>query len=153
GPFLDAAARLLGELPGSRLILKARPLGFAGVAEPVRRRFSAAGIDPARVELRGWESGVKDHLQIYNGIDIALDSFPYNGATTTCEPFGRGVPVATLACDRHAGRAASSLLHAVGLGHLVAQDVERYIALCREVAADVGALAELRAGLRERMRR
>ena len=153
GPFLDAAAQLLRKLPESRLLIKARPLALPGVAESVRRRFTHAGVDLARLELRAWEDGVENHLSIYSAVDIALDSFPYNGATTTCEALWMGVPVVSLAGDRHAGRAASSLLHAVGLGHLVAQDVERYIEICAELAADIGALAELRSGLRARMRR
>lgn len=152
-PFLDAAARLLSRLPESRLVLKARPLGFASVVESVRKRFTQAGVDLARLELRGWEDGVNNHLSVYHGVDIALDSFPYNGATTTCEALWMGVPVVSLAGDRHAGRAASSLLHAVGLGHLVAKDFDGYIAICVELATDIRALAELRGGLRERMRR
>ncbi len=152
-PFLDTAARLLAEIPRSRLILKARPLSIAKLAQSVRERFGRAGIGADRVELRGWESGVKNHLAIYNSVDIALDSFPYNGATTTCEALWMGVPVVSLAGDRHAGRAGSSLLHAVGLGHLVAHEVDRYVAICAGLAGDIGALAELRSGLRERMRR
>lgn len=152
GPFLDAAARVLAEIPRSRLILKARPLSIAKLAQSVRERFDRAGIGADRVELRGWEAGVKNHLSIYNSVDIALDSFPYNGATTTCEALWMGVPVVSLAGDRHAGRAGSSLLHGVGLGHLVAHDVDRYVAICTELAGDIGALAELRKEQRKRMR-
>jgi predicted O-linked N-acetylglucosamine transferase (SPINDLY family) len=152
-PFLDTAARVLAELPGTRLVLKARPLSIAGVAQAVRERFARAGIDAARVELRGWEAGVKNHLSIYNTIDVALDSFPYNGATTTCESLWMGVPAVTLAGDRHAGRAGASLLHAVGLSELVARDVDEYVAISRRIAGDVPRLATLRAGMRERLRR
>jgi predicted O-linked N-acetylglucosamine transferase (SPINDLY family) len=152
-PFLDAAARVLAELPGTRLVLKARPLSIAGVAQPVSERFTRAGVDAARVELRGWEAGVKNHLSIYNSVDIGLDSFPYNGATTTCESLWMGVPVVTLTGDRHAARAGASLMHAVGLDELIARDVDQYVAICRKLAGDVPRLAGLRAGMRERMRR
>jgi predicted O-linked N-acetylglucosamine transferase (SPINDLY family) len=151
--FLDTAARVLAGLPGTRLVLKARPLSIAGVAQGVRERFTRTGIDPARVELRGWEQGTRNHLSIYNSVDVALDSFPYGGATTTCESLWMGVPVVSLTGDRHAARAGASLLHAVGLGDLVAHDVEQYVAICRRIAGDVPRLAELRAGMRERMRR
>jgi predicted O-linked N-acetylglucosamine transferase (SPINDLY family) len=151
-PFLDAAARVLAALPGSRLLLKARPLSIASLAQSVRERFARAGIPAERVELRGWEEGVASHLSIYNSVDIALDSFPYNGATTTCEALWMGVPVVTLACDRHAGRAGSSLLHGVGLGELVAHGVDDYVQICRKLATDLPRLAGLRAGMRERMR-
>lgn len=152
-PFLDASARVLAQVPGSRLILKGRPLTVRSVAESVRGRFRRAGIDPARVELRGWEAGVKDHLAIYNSVDIALDSFPYNGATTTCEALWMGVPVVSLAGDRHAGRMGSSLLHAMGLKQLLTHDVDTYVATCVGLAADIGQLAEMRRGLRERLQR
>ncbi|MEW6689380.1 MAG: tetratricopeptide repeat protein [Pseudomonadota bacterium] len=152
-PFLDAAARVLARVPRSRLILKARPLSIESLAATVRGRFEHAGIDPARVELRGWETGATEHLAIYNAIDIALDSFPYNGATTTCEALWMGVPVVSLAGDRHAGRMGSSLLHAMGLERYLAHDVGQYVAVCAALAADLERLAELRRGLRERMRR
>jgi len=153
GSFLALAARVLAAVPDSRLLLKARPLSIDSVAHTVRSGFERVGIDPGRVELRGWESGTKNHLSIYGSVDIALDSFPYNGATTTCEALWMGVPVVSLAGDRHAGRTGSSLLNVVGLGEFVASNAGDYVATCARLAADVAKLAELRAGLRERMRR
>jgi predicted O-linked N-acetylglucosamine transferase (SPINDLY family)/predicted SAM-dependent methyltransferase len=152
GPFLDAAARILAMVPGSRLKLKSKTLAVPHVAQRVRERFAQAGIDPARLELRGWESSVHGHLAAYGSIDIAIDTFPYNGATTTCEALWMGVPVVTVVGDRHAGRVGASLLNAVGLGELVAKDVDAYVATCASLAADLGGLARLRSGLRERMR-
>ncbi|HEX2567778.1 MAG TPA: tetratricopeptide repeat protein [Burkholderiales bacterium] len=151
--FLDAAAQVLLAVPGSRLFLKSRPLGIPHVAERLRERFVRVGIDPARVELRGWEETAQHHLAAYGKVDIALDSFPYNGATTSCEALWMGVPVVTVAGDRHAGRMGASLLSAVGLADLVAQDVPQYVRICAALAADRARLAELRAGLRERVRR
>jgi predicted O-linked N-acetylglucosamine transferase (SPINDLY family) len=151
--FLAMAARVLAAVPNSRLLLKARPLSIDSVAQTVRSGFERAGIEPERVELRGWESGTKNHLSIYGSVDIALDSFPYNGATTTCEALWMGVPVISLVGDRHAGRVGSSLLNAVGFGEFVARDAGGYVATCARLAADVAKLAALRAGLRERMRR
>jgi predicted O-linked N-acetylglucosamine transferase (SPINDLY family) len=151
--FLDSVARVLAAVPASRFMLKGRPLSIPHVADRVRARFELAGIPAERVVLRGWEAGVKEHLAIYNEIDIALDCFPYNGATTTCEALWMGVPVVTLTWDRHAGRAGASLLNAVGLGELVARDVDEYVALCAGLASDHGRLAALRAGMRDRMKR
>lgn len=152
GAFLDAAARVLAAVPASRLLLKSRTLNLPAAARPVRERFERAGIDPARVDLRGWEPTVRSHLEAYREVDIALDSFPYNGATTTCEAMWMEVPVVTLVGDRHAGRMGSSLLNAVGLGELVARDVDEYVAICARLASDRTRLAELRQGLRDRMR-
>lgn len=151
-PFLDAVARVLGAIPGSRLILKSRPLSNPSLARRVRERFDAAGIEASRVELRGWEPGVSDHLAIYGQVDIALDSFPYNGATTSCEALWMGVPVVTLAGDRHAGRMGASLLHAIGLEELVTRDEAQYVATAVALAGDRVRLGALRAGLRGRMR-
>ena len=151
GDFLDAAAQVLAAVPGSRLVLKSRPLSIPAVADPVRRRFEQAGIDPDRVELRGWEAERKDHLAIYGAVDIALDSFPYNGATTTCEAMWMGVPVVSLVADRHAGRVGASLLNAMELGEFVALDVGEYVAICARLAGDRARLQDLRRHLRERL--
>lgn len=150
--FLDAAARVLAAVPGARLVLKSGALRVPHVAERFRAHFARAGVDPARVDLRGWEPTVQAHLAAYRAIDIALDSFPYNGATTTCEALWMGVPVVTLAGDRHAGRMGASLLNAVGLGDLVARSVDGYVETCAALARDLERLSALRASLRERMR-
>jgi predicted O-linked N-acetylglucosamine transferase (SPINDLY family) len=151
GPFYEAAAAVLAAVPRSRLLLKGRPLSIAAVADGVRARFAQHGIEPQRLELRGWEPVIKSHLAIYGSVDIALDSFPYNGATTTCEALWMGVPVVTLSGDRHAARAAASLLHAVGQGDWVAHDVAAYVTICQRLASDLDGLAALRGALRGRM--
>lgn len=153
GAFLDAAARVLAAVPGSRLRLKSKTLDIVHVVDRMRERLVRNGIDPARLDLRGWETTTKGHIASYGAIDIALDSFPYNGATTTCEALWMGVPVVTLAGDRHAGRMGSSLLNAVGLGELVARNVEEYVEKCVALAGDLSRVAQLRGSLRERMRR
>jgi predicted O-linked N-acetylglucosamine transferase (SPINDLY family)/predicted SAM-dependent methyltransferase len=150
--FLDAAARVLAAVAGSRLVLKSGALRVPHVADRFREHFARAGIDSSRVDLRGWEPTVQSHLAAYRDIDIALDSFPYNGATTTCEALWMGVPVVTLAGDRHAGRMGASLLNAVGLGELVARSVDEYVAVSAALAADRSRLEALRHELRGRMR-
>jgi predicted O-linked N-acetylglucosamine transferase (SPINDLY family) len=150
--FLEAAARVLRRVPGARFLLKARPLSLADVAARVRKKFAEFGVDPARLDLRGWAPKVVNHLAIYDEVDIALDSFPYNGATTTCEAFWMGVPVVSIAGDRHAARVGSSLLAAVGLDELLAESVDGYVDAAVRLASDLERLATLRAGLRDRMR-
>ncbi len=153
GAFLDAVARVLHAVPGSHFLLKGRPLSVPEVAQTVRERFERTGIGAERIELRGWEAGFKDHLAIYSAVDIALDSFPYNGGTTTCEALWMGVPVVTVAGDRHVSRMGASLLSAVGLDELIARDIDGLVAICVRLASDAGRLAELRRTLRDRMRR
>ncbi len=150
--FLEGAARVLSRVPGSRFLLKARPLSLADVAARVRKKFAEFGVDPERLDLRGWAPKVVNHLAIYDEVDIALDSFPYNGATTTCEALWMGVPVVSLFGDRHAARVGSSLLTAIGMDDLLAESVDGYVEIAVRLASDLGRLAELRAGLRDRLR-
>jgi predicted O-linked N-acetylglucosamine transferase (SPINDLY family) len=150
--FFSAAAKVLAAVPRSRLLLKARALGTPSVAQRVRDRFAGAGIDASRLELLGWESSPESHLAIYRRVDIALDSFPYNGTTTTCEALWMGVPVVAVRGDRHAGRVGASLLETVGLGELVARDVEDYVGIAARLAGDLARLARLRATMRDRLR-
>jgi protein O-GlcNAc transferase len=74
----------LRAVPDSRLILKNRAFAQDDVRESFRAQFSARGVAPERIEFRG-ESPHAELLAEYGDIDIALDTFPYNGGLTTCE--------------------------------------------------------------------
>ncbi|HTW93384.1 MAG TPA: tetratricopeptide repeat protein [Tepidisphaeraceae bacterium] len=139
---LNLWSRLLKEIPNSRVIVK-----NAATASPVvREQLVSHGI-----EVLSRLPDPKVHLQCYHRIDIALDTFPYNGTTTTCEALWMGVPVITLAGKAHASRVGASLLHAVGLDDLIAQDEEDYLRVAAQLAADRARRAELRFALRPRM--
>jgi predicted O-linked N-acetylglucosamine transferase (SPINDLY family) len=114
-------------------------------------RFAARGIGPERLQLFGKIPSLAGHLELYNRIDVALDPFPYNGTTTTCEALWMGVPVVTLAGKTHAGRVGVSLLTSVGLPRLIAGDRNHYVRVVEELAADLPGLAALRGGLRKRV--
>ncbi|MFM7344990.1 MAG: glycosyltransferase [Tagaea sp.] len=141
-------ARAVAPVAGARLLIKARGLEEAPAAERVRGLLSAAGLAPERVELRGFVDGVEAHIALYGEIDIALDPTPYNGTTTTCEALWMGVPVLTLAGDRHAGRVGVSLLTRAGLADLVADTEEGFAARAAALSQDGARLAALRARLR-----
>jgi predicted O-linked N-acetylglucosamine transferase (SPINDLY family) len=115
-------------------------------------RLASWGIDPARVDLSGGTSSRREHLERYAGLDVALDTFPYHGTTTTCEALWMGVPVVTLAGRAHASRVGVSLLTVAGLPELITRDPEEYIRVAAELASDRDRLARLRAGLRDRLR-
>jgi predicted O-linked N-acetylglucosamine transferase (SPINDLY family) len=107
---LDAWASLLARLPTARLLLKGGPFSDATGRALCSARLRECGVAPERVEMLPWLDDAAAHQAAYNQIDIALDPFPYNGTTTTCEALWMGVPVVTLRGDRHAGRVGASLL-------------------------------------------
>ena len=146
-PVVAAWAELLARLPDSRLLLKAKALGDAGTRRRMAESFARLGVAEGRIDMMGWvETG--SHLDVYGGVDIGLDTFPYNGTTTTCEALWMGVPVVTLSGDRHAGRVGTSLLAQVGLGELVAPSTAAYVETALNLAADRQALGRLRGSLR-----
>jgi predicted O-linked N-acetylglucosamine transferase (SPINDLY family) len=114
--------------------------------------LAAEGVDASRLEVRGG-SGHADHLAAYRDVDVALDPFPYGGGVTTCDALWMGVPVVTLPGGTFASRHALSHLSGVGLAEWVATDAGGYVALAATLAQDLGRLAELRAGLRDRIAR
>ena len=97
------------------------------------------------------DASTQAHLELYKKIDIGLDPFPFNGATTTCESLWMGVPVITLSGNLHVGRVGASILTNVGLTDFIAQDVQGYIDLAVKIGANTSYLEEIRKGLRERM--
>lgn len=143
--------RVLQAVPGSTLLLKGRPFCDPELSARILESFRAAGVAPERIELHGGNPSSADHLAQYQRVDIALDSFPYNGTTTTCEALWMGVPVVTLAGTRHAARTGVSLLTNCGLANLVAESCDEYVRIARDLAEDVVGLRELREGLREKM--
>lgn len=142
---------VLAAVPNSRLVLKAKALGDAGAKRRISDGFAQQGIDPARIELIESGQMLRDHLDAYKVIDIALDTFPYNGTTTTCEALWMGVPVVSRVGDKHVARVGLSLLSAVGLLDLAVQSDEGFVAAAAGLAGEVGKLIELRRSLRGRM--
>ena len=149
---LAAWSRLLASVPDSRLRLKTTGLGETVVAEQIRARLARANIDLARVDLLDRTARAAEHLAQYHGIDVALDTFPYNGTTTTCEALWMGVPVVTLAGDRHAARVGASLLNAVAHPEWIARDWDDYVAITAKLAANPSELERLGATLRDDLR-
>ena len=144
-------ARILQELPKSKLLLKSRSLGDEPTRALVRQRMGKEGVPVERVEMIGMERDHLAHLAMYRRVDVALDPFPYNGATTTCEALWMGVPVVTLAGSVHAGRVGVSILTSAGLAEMVAKDEEQYVTIALTLARDVERLGELRLGMREKL--
>jgi predicted O-linked N-acetylglucosamine transferase (SPINDLY family) len=146
-------SQVLERTPHSDLLVKARELADEGTRQHFRCRCEAAGMPPERLRLQAEPTAAAGHYATWHEVDIALDTYPYNGTTTTCEALWMGVPLVTLAGDRHAARVGASLLQAAGLPKLVAQTPAEFIAIARALAQDLPAVAALRADMRARLSR
>ena len=148
---VDTWSSILEQVPDAILLLKARGLRNEKVKERLWDGFTRRGIDAdQRVRMAGHERSLEDHLRVYGQVDLALDTFPYNGTTTTCEALWMGTPVLTFEGACHAGRVGASLLTHAGLEELVAKDRNAYIDMAVAFGRDWSALRRVRAGLRER---
>jgi predicted O-linked N-acetylglucosamine transferase (SPINDLY family) len=141
-------AQLLDRVGGARLLLKGKGFDEPQLALDLLERFKALGGDSTRVELHGGRSSFVEHLSCYGMVDIALDTYPYHGTTTTCEALMMGVPVVSLAGLAHASRVGASLLPRAGYPEWVATSEEEYVAIAAAMAADVDGLARIRSELR-----
>ena len=147
---LHAWAQKLQRLPTARLRMMGAPSG--GTLDRMLEIFDAAGVYADRLDLVGGGLPLDVYLQQHLQIDIALDAFPCNGTTTTCQSLWMGVPVITRSGRCAASRSGASLLTHAGLAHLVAHSWDGYVDIALGLAADLPALAQLRAILRERLR-
>jgi len=141
-------SRVLQAVPGARLVLKS----FTASDPGFQARLTRLGLDPSRVEVLTPAHSPSDHLELYSRIDIALDTYPYHGTTTTCEALWMQRPVITLAGDRHASRVGVSLLHAAGKPQWVAQTGDEFVRIATDLAKNRSLLAEESAGLRAALR-
>jgi len=141
-------SRLLQALPGSRLIMADVALGAA--QQHMYARFAAHGIAAACIELHP-KLPHQSFRELHHRIDIALDPFPHNGNTTTCESLWMGVPVLSLIGDRFVARFGYLLLKTIGLAELAAHDEAEYLAIATALAQDLDRLDTLRGGMRARI--
>jgi predicted O-linked N-acetylglucosamine transferase (SPINDLY family) len=148
---LDQWCGVLRAMPDSRMVVKNFHLQHGQLRERLMQGFVARGVDAARVELRAETMGVYEHLAAYGGIDIALDSYPYHGTTTTIEALMMGVPVLGVAGQMHHSRVGVSLMHAIGEPGWSVGSADELVARVVELAQDRERLTALRGTLRGRM--
>jgi len=150
---LDCWAAIMAAVPQSRLVLYV-PVG--PVRDQVVAQFSAAGIAPSRLQLFARVSHA-EFWALHHQVDLALDTFPFNGGTTTCETLWMGVPIVTCSGGtgsfppRHASRLGFAMLKALGLEALATLDESAYVAEAIKLASDPARLVSLRNSLRTRM--
>jgi predicted O-linked N-acetylglucosamine transferase (SPINDLY family) len=143
-------ARVLEADTDSRFLMK-----FPGGDDPALRdrywgMFEQLGISRERVEICGWRSSV-EHLKLYDRVDIALDTYPYNGCLTTLEALWMGVPVVTLVGKHRVSRVGLSLLSRIGLEFFAVSTPDEYLRKATALSQSRESLAKIRASLRQRM--
>jgi predicted O-linked N-acetylglucosamine transferase (SPINDLY family) len=149
---LAAWAEILERVPESRLLVKNMVLDFEHPSARLLEAMQSLGTDISRVDLVGRTVEPGDHFRYYHQVDVCLDTFPYNGTTTTCDSLYMGVPVVALLGIDHRSRVSASQLAAVGLDSLVAQDQNEYVDIAVALATDQQKLQNVRLNLRQRMR-
>jgi len=141
-------ARVLSRVPHAELVVF--DVRQVKSREALAARMAAAGIDPSRVTFRGRET-LANYFAALGNVDIALDTFPYNGATTTFDALWMGVPLVALRGDRGISRGSYSILQSLGAHELTARSVDEYVDINVRLASDTGWRAELRRTLRPRL--
>jgi len=143
-------SRILHAIPTARLVLNNRSFQERAFRQLFLKRFTAHDIGRDRLELT-YTTPQPCTWVAYGAIDVALDPFPHNAGTTTIEALWQGVPVVTLAGRPTVGRFGAAILHAAGLDDWVTESQDAYVTRTVAAAADLEALAALRAGLRPRL--
>jgi len=149
--IIELWSQILKVCGGSRLLLKIK----GGDEHQIRQRylgyFERFGIGPERLDICGWKSA-DQHLQLYSQVDIALDTFPYNGTTTTCEALWMGVPVVSLIGGRHhTCRVGLSILSRLGLEFFAASGPSEYVTRAIVLAESRQSLGQIRSSMRARI--
>lgn len=143
-------ARVLHAIPNSRLFLKTLQLNDVGICDATRHKFSLHGISANRLLLEG-ASPRAELLAAYQRVDIALDTFPYPGGTTSVEALWMGVPVLTKRGDRFLSHMGESIMHNAGLSDWIANDDDDYLAKAIAHASNIECLATLHDVLRQQV--
>ena len=145
---IDLWCRVLRAVPGSEVRLFAAPPGQATAA--LRQRFEQRGIERGKVSVHP-RTNIDDYFAAIADVDVALDTFPYNGGTTTCDVLWMESPLVALAGERPVARSGVSILSTLRLPELIAKNDDEYVDINVRLATDVHWRHHLRETLRARM--
>jgi protein O-GlcNAc transferase len=148
---LKCWAQILNQHENSRIMLKNKQLNSNYMRNIYLKKFEEHGINNERVILLSWSNSRQDHLNLYNSIDLALDTFPYNGTTTTFESLWMNVPVLCMEGNNHSGRVGYSILKNLGLESFISKSEEHYIEKALHFAKNREEVNELSLGLRDKL--
>jgi predicted O-linked N-acetylglucosamine transferase (SPINDLY family) len=141
-------AKILCQMPDAKLLLKARPLSDKKTQDYIINKFVSNGAKKDQIQCMGFLDSIQSHFEAYHYVDLALDPFPYNGTTTTCDALWMGVPVVTKCDITHAGRVGSSILTHVGLNDFISNSTEAYIAKTVSICNNISLLKNMRKHIR-----
>lgn len=150
-PTVKLWASVLKAVPNARLVLKFPGCHDTNLAARVRKRFGERGIEGDRLLIPDYCRSYEDHMRCYHGVDIALDTFPFNGCVTSLEALMMGVPLITRVGERLVSRVGLQVLSQIGLTTCVAHSDEEYVAKAVALAGQGESLATLRSVLRARL--
>lgn len=142
---------VLKAVPNSCLMLKSKNLGEEVEQARVIQLFSELGLAPERLELRGHCTSLEDHLATYHDVDVALDTYPYTGCTTTADALWMGVPVLTVAGKSMVSRQAAAVLAGVGCADFICADAEAMASRAFELCKDRKSLLQRRLQQRQQV--
>jgi len=139
---------ILQAAPKARLLLKNSSLESPGVRARIIATLEANGARPGQLVIQPYAPRLHEHMNAYLAADAALDTFPYNGVTTTCEALWMGVPVITMVGGHHCGRTGFSMLRRMGLDWFCAHSVDEYVKKAVVLAQSPEMISSLRPALR-----
>ena len=148
---IAAWSAILESVPNSRMLIKSKQFAFVEVKQRFLKLFKEQGISANRLILRDRIEGQEAHLKLYDEVDLALDTFPYNGTTTTCEALWMGVPTLTYTGKLHAARVSASILKHANLDEFIATDLNDYVKKAQLFAEDPEVLTTLRPVIRDNL--
>ncbi|MGB7345718.1 MAG: hypothetical protein WBD20_15995, partial [Pirellulaceae bacterium] len=150
---LQTYATIMRRVPQAKLILKyGDRYGVRVLQDRYRREFAAHGVLPHRLEFRTQAETLEQHLRTLASVDLALDSFPYQGTMTSLECLSVGTPIVSCCGDYYAHRATSAMMMRMGLFELVAADADEYAEIAVQLLYDLPSLRAMRSVVDERFR-
>ena len=146
---LHTWARVLAQVPNSRLLIEGKGLDHPHAGSEFRERCARMGIEPGRLQLIGRDS--RQQYLTYHQIDIALDPYPLTGGTTSTDLLWMGVPMVTMNGESFRSRMGVTLLHGLKRQEWIAQTEDDYVRIACAMASDTDRLNTERLGQRRRM--
>jgi len=148
---ISAYAEIMRRVPDANLVLKyGDRFGVATLRDRYRQAFAARGVLPHRLQFRTKTESLTEHLRTMASVDLALDSFPYQGTMTSLECLCVGTPIISCCGDYYAHRATSAMMIRMGLQELVADDQDEYVEIAVELLHNRNRLPSLREEVRHR---